>query len=357
MRAAVLRQINTPLTIEDVTLDKPEPHEVVIDTAAAGVCHSDLHFIEGLYATDLPVVPGHESAGVVASVGSQVDYVQPGDHVVTCMSAFCGECELCTAGRPALCETSSTTRAGGDRLTYDAAPIGQLYNLGSYAEQMLVHERAVVKVRKDMPLDLAALLGCAVVTGYGAVVNTAQVEPGSSVVVIGCGGIGLSAINGAAIAGAGQIIAVDVVANKLEMARAFGASEVVDAAVTDPVEAVRELTSGGAQYTFEAVGVKTTTEQAFAMLRAGGDATVIGMVPEGQKVEIDASELLYEKTLRGSNMGSNRFRVDIPRLVDFYLDGRLHLDELVSKRVRLEDINEAFADMKTGSVARSVIIF
>jgi S-(hydroxymethyl)glutathione dehydrogenase/alcohol dehydrogenase len=357
MRAAVLRQVNTPLTIESVELDEPRPHEVVVRTVAAGVCHSDLHFVEGLYATDLPVVPGHESAGVVEAVGAQVSYVQPGDHVITCMSAFCGECAVCTTGRPYLCESPEVTRDVGSRITQNGHPMGQLYNLGSYAEKLLVHERAVVKIREDMPLDRAALIGCAVMTGFGAVANTAKVEPGSSVVVVGCGGIGLSAINGAAIVGAGQIIAVDVVPEKLKLAETFGATHTIDASVSDPVAEVRSLTGGGAHYSFEAVGMKETTEQAFSMLRPGGDATVIGMVPEGQKVEIDASELLYEKTLQGSNMGSNRFRVDMPRLVNFYLDGRLHLDALISKRVALEDINEAFAEMKTGAVARSVIMF
>lgn len=357
MRAAVLRQVNAPLTIEDVRLDKPRDHEVLIRTAAAGVCHSDLHFIEGSYSTDLPVVPGHESAGVVEAVGSQVTYVRPGDHVITCMSAFCGECADCTTGRPYLCESPSTVRSDNSRMSCGDGPMGQLYNLGSYAEQLLVHERAVVKIRDDMPLDRAALVGCAVMTGYGAVANTAKVEPGSTVAVIGCGGIGLSAINGAAIVGAGRIIAIDTVPEKLVLARLFGATDSVDASTSDPVEAVRELTGGGVHYSFEAVGLKATVEQAFGMLRPGGDATVIGMVPAGQRVEIDASELLYEKTLRGSNMGSNRFRVDMPRLVDFYMDGRLHLDELISKRVSLDDINEAFADMKTGQVARSVIVF
>ncbi|MGI9606385.1 MAG: Zn-dependent alcohol dehydrogenase [Acidimicrobiales bacterium] len=357
MRAAVLRDVRTPVEIEEVELDDPSPHEVVIRTAAAGVCHSDLHFVEGLHHTDLPTVPGHESAGVVERVGSDVRYVEPGDHVITCMSAFCGECGVCTTGRPYLCESPEMQRTEGSRLRQGGSPMGQLYNLGSYAEQLLVHERAVVKIREDMPLDRAALIGCAVMNGFGAVVNTAAVPFGSSVAVIGCGGIGLSAINGAAITGAGQIIAIDVVPEKLELARTFGATHIIDAGSVDPVDAVRDLTDGGVEYSFEAVGLKHTAEQAFAMLRWGGDATVIGMVPEGQTVSVPASDLLLEKTLRGSNMGSNRFRVDMPRLVDFYLDGKLHLDQLISKRLGLDDINAAFAEMKAGSVARSVIVF
>ena len=359
MRAAVLRTIDELLLVEDVDIDAPAPGEVLIRTAAAGVCHSDLHFVEGLYDTKLPCVPGHESAGVVEAVGAGVRYVEPGDHVITCMSAFCGVCRNCTAGRPVLCESNETWRNSTEapRLSVDGEPLTQLYNLGSYAEQMLVHERACVKVRDDMPLDLAALVGCAVMTGFGAVVNTACVPVGASVVVIGCGGIGLSAINGAAIAGAGTVIAVDVSAAKLETALTFGASHTIDASTADPVAAVRALTGGGSDFAFEAVGLKHTAEQAYEMIRFGGTAVVIGMVPEGQKLEISAEDLLMEKTLTGSNMGSNRFREDMPKLVEFYLDDKLHLDAMVTQRVELDEINEAFAAMKAGEVARSVIVF
>jgi len=359
LRAAVLHTVNEPLTIEDIEIDEPGPDEVLIRTVAAGVCHSDYHFMEGKYHTDLPCIPGHESAGVVEAVGSSVTYVQPGDHVITCMSAFCGHCRYCTSGRPYLCGSSETVRSSADqpRLSAKGEPLTQLYNLGSYAEKMLVHERTVVKIRDDMPLDRAALIGCAVMTGFGAVVNTAKVEVGSSVVVIGCGGIGLSAINGAAISGASRIIAVDVVAEKLNLATRFGATHVLDATEPDLVRQVRRLTQGGADYAIEAVGHKSTVEQAFDMVRRGGTAVVIGMVPEGVKVEIPADQLLNEKVLTGSNMGSNRFREDMPRLIEFYLDGRLHLDELISNRVGLSQINDAYADMLTGKVARSVIMF
>lgn len=359
MRAAVLRKAGEPLTIEDVDIDDPAPGEVLIRTAAAGVCHSDLHFIEGLYDTPMPCVPGHESAGIVEAVGPGVTYVSPGDHVITCMSAFCGVCRNCTAGRPVLCESNETWRSPHQppRLSKRGQPFEQLYNLGSYAEQMLVHERACVKVRDDMPLDRSALIGCAVMTGFGAVTNTAQVRVGSSVAVIGCGGIGLSAINGAAIAGAGKIIAVDVSPAKLETALTFGATHTIDASLVDPVGAVRELTGGGVDYAFEAVGMKSTAEQSYEMVRYGGTAVVIGMVPQGQKLEIDAEALLMEKTLTGSNMGSNRFREDMPQLVEFYLDDKLHLDAMVTQRVSLDDINDAFAAMKSGDVARSVIVF
>lgn len=358
MRAAVLREPGEPVTIESVEIDDPLAGEVLIRTAAAGVCHSDLHFVEGLYATTLPCVPGHESAGVVEAVGPHVTYIAPGDHVITCMSAFCGVCRNCTSGRSVLCESTETWRgpAARPRLSSGGESLTQLYNLGSYAEQMLVHERACVKIRPDMPLDRAALIGCAVMTGFGAVTNTAQIPVGSTVVVIGCGGIGLSAINGAAVAGAARVIAVDVSEAKLERSLTFGATDTIDASHADPVAEVRRLT-GGADFAFEAVGLKHTAEQAYEMIRYGGTAVVIGMVPQGQKLEINAEDLLMEKTLTGSNMGSNRFREDMPRLVDFYLDGRLHLDAMVSRRVALDELNDAFDDMRAGRVARSVIVF
>ena len=358
-KAAVLRAIGHPLTIEEIDVSDPGPFEVKIRTAAVGVCHSDLHFMEGSYHTDLPVVPGHESSGVVESVGSAVTHVVAGDHVITCMSVFCGTCKLCTTGRPYLCETPNVERGASDesRLSVAGEPLGQLYHLSSYAETMLVHERAVVKIRKDMPLDRAALIGCAVMTGFGAITNTAQVEVGASVAILGCGGIGLSAILGAVAAGATQIIAVDVSEDKLALAREFGATNVVNASSSEPVAAVQELSGGGVEYAFEAIGLAATCEQAYKMLRAGGEAVVIGMVAEGETVSIEAAELLYEKSLRGSNMGSNRFRVDMPVLVERYMAGLLPLDEMISKRVALDDINEAFDDMKSGAVARSVIVF
>jgi S-(hydroxymethyl)glutathione dehydrogenase/alcohol dehydrogenase len=222
---------------------------------------------------------------------------------------------------------------------------------------MLIHEQALVKIDRDMPLDKAALIGCGVTTGLGAVFRTARVAPGETVVVIGCGGIGLSAVQGARIAGANKIIAVDMAGSKLELAQQLGATHVVDAATDDPVAAVKDLTGGGVHHSFEAVGLKQTAEQAFEMLRHGGQATVIGMIPVGTKIEVDGSELLWEKTLTGSNMGSNQFRTDMPRFVDMYLDGRLRLDEMLSKTITLDEINDGFADMKAGTIARSVITF
>jgi S-(hydroxymethyl)glutathione dehydrogenase / alcohol dehydrogenase len=359
MKAAVFREVNKPMEVEEVQISKPGPREVLVRTVAAGVCHSDMHFFNGTYPGQLPVILGHESAGVVEQVGSAVTYVKPGDHVITCLSVFCGTCEYCLTGHMSLCQEPALRRGPGEepRLAKNGALLNQFANLASFADHMLVHEHALAKIRPDMPLDRAALIGCGVTTGVGAVIHTAKVEPGSSVVVIGCGGVGLSCINGAAIAGAGRIIAVDMVKSKLDLARKFGATDVVNAKETDPIEAVRELTGGGAHYTFEAIGLKATAQQAFKMLRRGGTATVIGMIPPGQMVEVHGPELLQEKKLQGSFMGSNRFRVDMPRFVDFYLQGKLHLDDMISRRIKLKDVNDALAALETGEIARSVIMF
>ena len=359
MKAAVFREVGKPLEIEEVAISKPGPREVLIRTAAAGVCHSDLHFVEGLYPAQTPMVLGHESAGIVEQVGSEVSYVKPGDHVITCLSVFCGHCEMCLTGHMSLCQSAEVRRGHDEepRLSKDKKPMFQFANLSSFAEQMLVHEHALVKIQEDMPLDRAALIGCGVTTGVGAVFHTAGVEPGSTVAVIGCGGVGLSCINGAAIAGAGRIIAVDMVESKLQTAKTFGATDIVNGNDGDPVEQVRELTGDGVQYAFEAIGLKSTAEQAFSMIRRGGTATIIGMIPVGVKIELTGAAFLQEKKIQGSMMGSNRFRVDMPRFIDFYLQGKLHLDEMISKRVGLADVNEAFADMKAGKVARSVIVF
>jgi S-(hydroxymethyl)glutathione dehydrogenase/alcohol dehydrogenase len=359
MKAAVLREINTPLEIEDIQHGDPAPREVLIRTVAAGVCHSDLHFQNGSYPHPLPSVLGHESAGVVEAVGSDVTYVKPGDHVITCLSAFCGHCEPCLTGHMSLCQEPELQRSEDQpsRLASGDEKIAQFLNLSSFAEYMLVHEHTIVKVQKDMPLDRAALIGCGVTTGVGAVIHTAAIEPGSTVAVIGCGGVGLSAINGAAIAGAARIIAVDMLASKLDLARKFGATDVVNASEVDAIGEIREMTGGGVHYSFEAIGLKQTAEQAFKILGFGGTATIIGMIPVGVHLELHGPEFLMERKMQGSNMGSNRFRVDMPRFVDFYLQGRLHLDDLISRRIKLEDVNEGMAALETGEVARSVIMF
>ena len=359
MKAAVFREVNVPMEIEEIAVAKPGPREVLIRTMAAGICHSDMHFWNGSYPGRVPMVLGHESAGIVEQVGSDVHYVKPGDHVITCLSVFCGHCEQCVTGHLSLCQEPETNRSSDEqpRLSQNDEALSQFAQLGSFAEMMLVHEHALVKVREDMPMDRAALIGCGVTTGIGAAIHTAAVEPGSTVAVIGCGGIGLSAINGAALAGASRIIAVDMVPSKLELARKFGATDLVDASDGEAVEKVKEMTGGGVHYSFEAIGLKATAEEAFRMLRAGGTATVIGMIPPGQMVSLHGVDFLSEKKIQGSMMGSNRFRVDMPRFVDFYLQGKLHLDDMISNRIALADINEGMAALETGEIARSVIIF
>lgn len=359
MKAAMFYGPNKPLVIEEVEIDAPGPREVLIKNKACGLCHSDLHFMEGSYPHPAPAILGHEAAGVVEAVGSAVTYVKPGDHVITILSPFCGSCEYCITGRMSLCTNPELKRGAEDkpRLSQNGELVHQFLNLSAFAEKMLVHEHALVKIREDMPFPQAAILGCGVTTGVGSIHNTAKVEVGSTVAVIGCGGVGLSCVNGAAIAGASKIIAVDTQGSKLNLAKQFGATDVVNAADEDAVAKVKELSGGGVHYSFEAIGLKPTTEQAFAMLRRGGTATVIGMIPIGQTVEIPGYEFLQEKKLQGSLMGSNRFRVDMPNYIEFYMQGKLHLDDMIAQHIKLEDINDAFDELKTGETARSVIVF
>jgi S-(hydroxymethyl)glutathione dehydrogenase/alcohol dehydrogenase len=379
MKAAVFHGPKQPLTIEDVEIDSPQDREVLVRTVASGVCHSDLHFIEGLYSYPAPAVLGHEAAGVVEEVGKSVTYLKPGDHVIACLSVFCGFCEDCMSGHPNRCLNKGAIRRNKDqksRLAQNGKPIKQFAELSTYAEKMLVHENALVKIGDKVPLDRAALIGCGVTTGMGAVLNTARIEPGSTVAVFGCGGVGLAAIQGARIAGARMIIAVDQFPSKLELARRLGATHTVDSSKDEPVKAIRNLTNemaggsgiegggglmspgnDGVDYAFEAVGLKQLAEMCFECIRPGGTATIIGMIPVGQKVAINGAKLLTERKLQGTNMGSNRFRIDMPRYLDYYQQGRLNLDDMISRRGRLEDVNEAFRAMKAGEVARTVLMF
>lgn len=348
------------MKIEELTIDRPGPREVLVRTAATGVCHSDLNYLDGTYPCVTPAVLGHEAAGVVEEVGAQVTDIRPGDHVITCLSAFCGQCRDCLSGQPALCARSVGTRDPGapPRLTAAGEPVLPFVGLGTFAEKMLVHEHAVVTISPKMPLERAALIGCAVVTGLGAVFNTAGVRPGDSVAVFGCGGIGLNCVQAARMVAASQVIAVDRVPAKLDLAVRFGATHVVDAsAFDDPAEEVVRLSGGGVDHAFEAVGLKLTAEQAFASLRPGATATVVGMIAPTESVEIPGWELLNEKRLQGSRMGSNRFRIDMPHYVDLYLESRLELDALVAETIGLEDIDSAFERLRTGETVRSVIVF
>ncbi len=359
MKAAIFHGAHEPLTVEEVTIDKPMAHEVIVRTVASGVCHSDLHFVDGYYSMPTPAILGHEVSGIVEEVGSQVSYVKPGDHVIGCLSVVCGLCDRCLAGEPFLCRSPEVRRGRNDppKYTWNGTPVGQFANLSSYAEKMLVHENTLVKIADDVPFDIAALIGCGVTTGVGAAMNTAEVKPGSTVAVFGAGGVGLAAIQGARIAGARQIIAVDVFESKLATARELGATHIVDASDGDPVQSIRDMTGGGVDYSFECIGMKKTAEQAFEAIRDGGLATIVGMIPVGQKIELDGPTFLRAKKIQGCSMGSNRFRTHMPQYIDLYQQGRLKLDEMVTRTGRLEDVNEAFRAMKAGEVSRTVLRF
>jgi S-(hydroxymethyl)glutathione dehydrogenase / alcohol dehydrogenase len=360
MKAAVLVQPGQPLEIEELQISKPGPHEVLIHNAACGLCHSDLHFIDGAYPHPLPAVPGHEAAGIVEAVGSEVRTVKVGDAVITCLSAFCGHCEFCVTGRMSLCLGADTRRAPGDapRLSRpDGSPVAQMLNLSAFAEQMLIHEHACTRIDPEMPLDRAAVIGCAVTTGAGTIFNACKVTPGETVAVVGCGGVGLATVNAAKIAGAGRIIACDPIPEKRELAKKLGATDVVDAMADDAAAQVLEISKGGVDHAIEAVGRPASGELAVKSLKRGGTATILGMMPLQHSVGLSAMDLLSGKKLQGAIMGGNRFPVDMPRLVDFYMRGLLDLDSIISERIPLKAINDGFAKMKKGDSARSVIVF
>ncbi|QTD56950.1 Zn-dependent alcohol dehydrogenase [Parasphingorhabdus cellanae] len=360
MKAAVLVEAGKPLEIEEVSISKPGPHEVLIRTAACGLCHSDLHFIDGSYPHPLPAIPGHEAAGIVEAIGSEVRTVNVGDAVISCLSAFCGHCEFCVSGRMSLCLGADTRRAPDDnpRISRpDGSPVAQMLNLSAFAEQMLIHEHACVRIDPDMPLDRAAVIGCAVTTGAGTIFNACNVTPGETVAVVGCGGVGLATINAAKIAGAGCIIAADPIPEKRELALKLGATDVVDALADDAAAQIIDKTKGGVDHAIEAVGRPGSGELAVGSLKRGGTATILGMMPLDHKVGLGAMDLLAGKKLQGVLMGATRFPVDIPRLVDFYLRGLLDLDSIVAETISLEQINEGFEKMKKGDAARSVITF
>ncbi|HUC64923.1 MAG TPA: Zn-dependent alcohol dehydrogenase [Stellaceae bacterium] len=362
MKAAVFRKVHEPLTIETVEVDKPRGREVLVRTIATGVCHSDLHVVDGLgrFPLDRPYVLGHEGAGIVEAVGGDVTSVRPGDHVVACLSGFCGNCAQCLSGHPNLC-TGGIVARGEDtapRLSQKGQPFRQFLGISSYAERMLLHENSLVRIDPELPLDRAALVGCGVLTGVGAALRSAGLEPGQTVAVFGCGGVGLSIIQGARIGGARQIIGVDVFPSKLELAKRVGATHTVNSGEDDPVKAVRALTGGaGVDHAFEAVGLAKLVRQAIESLAIRGTATIVGVMPPDAMIEFPWMAIRPECKVQTSRMGSNRFRTDIPLYLDFYRQGRLQLDEMVSRRGRIEDINEAFRAMKAGEVARTVLTF
>ncbi len=361
-RAAIFRKVNEPLTIETIDIDEPRGREVLVRTAASGVCHSDLHVIDGIgrWPVDRPIVLGHEGSGIVDAVGPEVTTVKCGDHIVACLSGFCGTCAQCLSGHPNLCVGGVVLRpeSAPPRVSQRGEPFRAFIGIGSYAERMLLHENSVVKIATDLPLDRAALVGCGVLTGVGAALRSAGLEAGQTVAVFGCGGVGLSIVQGARIGGACQIIGVDVFDGKLEIARKVGATHVVNGANDDPVKAVRDLTGGaGVDHAFEAVGNRTLVRQAIESLAIRGTATIVGVLPPDATIEFPWMAIRPECRVQTSRMGSNRFRIDIPRYLEFYRQGRLMLDEMVSRRGRLEDINDAFRAMRAGEVARTVLTF
>jgi S-(hydroxymethyl)glutathione dehydrogenase/alcohol dehydrogenase len=364
IQAAIFREPHTPLSIEPINIDQPQDREVLVRTVATGVCHSDLHVINGNMRrsalTDPAMVLGHEGAGVVEAVGPGVTYVKPGHHVVACLSGFCGVCEQCLSGHPNLCQQGFQNRRAGEspRLSQGGQAVGQLFSVSSFAERMLLHENSLVRIDEDIPLDRAALVGCGVLTGVGAVLRTSGLQAGQSVAVFGCGGVGLSCIQGARIGGASQIVAVDVFDSKLEMAQRMGATHTVNGSNIDPVEGVKSATGGrGVDHAFEAVGNTTLIRQAVESLAIRGTTTIVGVPPAGAVIEFPFMAIRPECKVQTSRMGSNRFRFDIPRYLEFYRQGRLLLDEMVTKEGRLDDVNEAFRAMQAGEVARTVLRF
>jgi S-(hydroxymethyl)glutathione dehydrogenase/alcohol dehydrogenase len=356
LKAAVCHEFGKPLVVEDVELDPPNAGEIAVRVAACGVCHSDIASVEGAWGGQLPAVFGHEAAGVVEEVGGEVDGIAVGDHVVVTLVRSCGRCPFCAEGQPALCEATFPLDERSPLHTRDGREIRQGIRVGGFAESVVAHASQAVAIPDDVPLASACLLGCAVVSGFGAVVNTAQAEAGSSVVVIGTGGVGLNCLQGAAVAGASPIVAVDVVASKLDVARAFGATHAVEA--SDASEAVRDLTGGrGADYVFVAVGARGAVEQGLSLLRRGGTLVLVGMPAAGVTAELDPTALAHDgQRILGSKLGSTRPEIDIPMLVELYREGRLKLDELVSGRSPLEEINESFASAVRGDVLRNVIV-
>jgi S-(hydroxymethyl)glutathione dehydrogenase/alcohol dehydrogenase len=364
MKAVVFRSPGAPLEYIDVELAAPKAGEVRVKIAAAGVCHSDLHVKRGEWDAPAPLVMGHEGSGVVLELGEGVTSLAVGDHVVLSWVPPCGECRYCRSGHEARCQKVATVVAplgvlfdGTSRLSIDGDPIHHYLGVSSFAEEVVVPASGAVKVRDDAPLDVVALVGCAVATGVGAVLNTAAVEPGSTVVVIGCGGFGLNVVQGAKLAGAERIVAIDVNADKTALAAQFGATDSIDASQTDAVAALYELIPDGVDYAFDAIGRTSTTEQAIQMLGLGGAAVIVGLPPTGARASFEPLVLAEaDQRILGSNYGSVRPSIDIPALVDRYMDGQLKLDPLVSGRRPLAEAAEAFEDLEFGGALRTLLI-
>jgi S-(hydroxymethyl)glutathione dehydrogenase/alcohol dehydrogenase len=359
MKAAIFHEAGQPLTIEDVELDGPRAGELRVRMAASGLCHSDYHLISGHLPVPTPAVLGHEAAGYVEAVGEGVRGIEVGDLVVSCFSAFCGHCAECQTGHNFRCTDKPTgpARPEGSRIVWKGRPVYQLAGIGGFAEAMVVHHSSVVKLPRELPPAAAALLGCGVLTGVGAALNRAQVKPGSKVAVIGCGGVGLNVIQGARIAGASEIIAVDLTAEKLAMAKTFGATAAV-AAGPDAVEAVRSLTGGGVDYAFEVIGAPAAMREAFLMLRMHGTLTILGMAKTDEEFSVPALDIMYKDArIITSGMGDAPFQIFVPQLARYYMEGRLKLNELVSHQIALSEINDGFDNMVAATGARNVMTF
>lgn len=361
-RAVVCREINKPVVVESITVDSPKRGEVMVKVGACGVCHSDLSATNGTIALPLPLILGHESAGEVVEVGEGVTSLAVGDHVVSSFIYMCGRCRFCSLGRPVLCVEQGralSTLPDGTLRTTDAQgkPLNVFSGCGVMAEYATMHVDNLVKIDPKIPLDRAALVGCAVTTGVGAVFNTARVTPGASVAVFGCGGVGLNVIQGAAIAGAERIVAIDTLESKLDMARRFGATDVLLAKPgEDLTKPLKKLTGGGADYAFECVGSGELAAAAYKAIGRGGMAVVVGVAKASDSTSVRTMTLpLEEKTLTGSYFGSCVPRVDFPRMLGLYMQGKLKLDELITKRYSIEEAPQAFADLESAKNARGVI--
>ena len=358
MKAAVCYEFGKPLVIEDVVLDEPQSGEVRIKIAATGICHSDLHTVAGEWGGTTPVIAGHESSGTVLAVGPDVSAYRPGDKVLVTLLRSCGTCFYCVQGLPNRCETLFRLDKQTPLHNQKGEAIRHGIRTASFAEEVLVHQSQLLKLPDDVPMDTASLLACGVITGAGAVLNTAQVKAGTSVVVIGTGGVGLNSVQAARIAGAYPIIAVDLLDNKLEIAHQFGATHSVNAKTQDPIKYVKEQTAGrGADYVFVTVGNAKASEQAFAMLRPRGLQVVVGIPEAGATASLPIRQLVEERMVMGSFMGSTRLSVDVPRLINLYRNKQFYLDELITQRIPLEHINEAIQHTHTGNAIRNVIIF
>ena len=355
MKAAVLYKRREPMVVEpDIRLLDPGPGEVEVKLVASGVCHSDYSHWSRDTWSQVPLVLGHEGAGVVTRVGPNVARVAPGDHVILAFGVRCGECWFCVHGEPWLC---TPEKQPPPHMFKGDTPLNAFSHVGTFAERTVVPERNCVKIRPDAPLDVASLVACGVTTGIGAVINTAKVEPGANVAVIGTGGVGLNVVQGAKLAGAARVIAIDLLDNKLEFARAFGATHLVNSAKEDPVAAVQRLTGGlGVDYAFEVIGIGTTIRQAYDMARKGGAAVVVGVAREDDEVAFPAPLLMRSgKRILGCNYGSTTPWVDFPKIIDLYMERRIKLDELISRRFELDEINEAFRALHAGEVARGIV--